>query len=207
MWIYLLQGIAFGFAAAAQPGIFQTYLISKSIEHGWRHALPATFAPLLSDIPIVILVLTILSQLPTWLEQGLHFAGGFFLLYVATGVWKKYYLYHEQEIIPAGLLKVSLLQAALVNFLNPAPYLGWSLIMGPLFLKGWRETYINGITLILGFYFTMILTSIGIVILFSLARNLGSKINRVLIGASALALSMLGIYQLWLGIHILSGTE
>ena len=36
MWLYLLQGIGFGFAAASQPGPFQTYLISQSISQGWR---------------------------------------------------------------------------------------------------------------------------------------------------------------------------
>jgi hypothetical protein len=34
MWLYILQGIGFGFAAAAQPGPFQTYLISQTLLTG-----------------------------------------------------------------------------------------------------------------------------------------------------------------------------
>jgi threonine/homoserine/homoserine lactone efflux protein len=202
MWIYLLQGLALGFAAASQPGIFQSYLISKSLEHGWKHTFPSTFAPVLSDIPIVVLVLAILSQMPIWLELGLHISGGIFLIYLSMGVWKKYYSYSKQDLIPAGSSKTSLWQAALVNFLNPAPYLGWMLIMGPLFLQAWRESPVTGISFISGFYFTLIITSMGIVVLFSLARKLGSKINRILIGVSALTLALLGLYQFFLGISM-----
>jgi threonine/homoserine/homoserine lactone efflux protein len=91
------------------------------------------------------------------------------------------------------------LQAAIVNFLNPNPYLFWSLVMGPLLLKGWREHYLNGIILLLVFYTTMVLSQMGIVLLFAQAGKLGPKVNRVLIGLSAIALICFGIYQLWSG--------
>lgn len=90
MWIYLLQGITFGFAAAAQPGVFQTYLISQTLNNGWRRTVPLTFAPLISDIPIIFLMLVILSQMPIWLERSIRLAGGIFLLYLACSIMKKY---------------------------------------------------------------------------------------------------------------------
>jgi hypothetical protein len=40
----------------------------------------------------------------------------------------------------------------------------------------------------------------GIILLFGLARELGPKVNRALIGISAIALFLFGLYQLWLGI-------
>ena len=53
---YLILGISFAFAAAVQPGPLQTYIISQTLKNGWRSTLPASFAPLLSDGPILILV-------------------------------------------------------------------------------------------------------------------------------------------------------
>jgi threonine/homoserine/homoserine lactone efflux protein len=94
----------------------------------------------------------------------------------------------------------SLVKAAMVNLLNPNPYLSWTLVLGPLLLKGWRETPGNGIALLASFYAAMILVMVVIVALFSAAGNLGPKVNRSLIGASALALACFGIYQLWLGV-------
>jgi threonine/homoserine/homoserine lactone efflux protein len=67
MWIYLLQGMGFGLAAASQPGPFQTYLISQSLARGWKHTLPAALAPLISDGPIIALCLLVLSQVPAWM--------------------------------------------------------------------------------------------------------------------------------------------
>ena len=46
----------------------------------------------------------------------------------------------------------SLFAATVVNFLDPSPYIGWSLVMGPLLLKGWRESPANGISLLVIFY-------------------------------------------------------
>src|ERR1041384_1714392 len=93
MWFYILQGIGYGFAAAVQPGPFETYLISQTLLKGWKRTLPMAFAPLLSDGPILLLCLLVLGQIPRWLERFLHFAGGAFVLYLAYGAyqsWKKF---------------------------------------------------------------------------------------------------------------------
>jgi threonine/homoserine/homoserine lactone efflux protein len=71
MWAYLLQGIGYGFAAAVQPGPFQTYLISQTLSNGWRQTLPAALAPLISDGPIIILTLVVLSHVPGWFQRFL----------------------------------------------------------------------------------------------------------------------------------------
>ena len=40
MWLYIVQGIGYGFAAAVQPGPFQTYLISQALLKGWKRGAP-----------------------------------------------------------------------------------------------------------------------------------------------------------------------
>ena len=62
---YLFLGMTYAFAAAVQPGPFQAYLISQTISNGWRSTLPAAFAPLLSDGPIILVVLLVLSRMPS----------------------------------------------------------------------------------------------------------------------------------------------
>ena len=73
---YFLQGAALGFAAAITPGPFQTYLISESLSGGWRRGAPVAFAPLLSDLPIILLSLFLLNQLPENFLQIISLAGG-----------------------------------------------------------------------------------------------------------------------------------
>ncbi len=199
MFIYLAQGITFGFAAAVQPGPFQTYLMSRALHDGWRLTLPAAFAPLLSDGPIILLVLLVLNTIPLWWERVLQTAGGIFLFYLAFGTFKAWRDFSAISVSPAESGGINLLKATLVNVLNPNPYLGWMLVMGPLLMKGWREAPVHGIALIIGFYGTIVLGGAAIVILFSTARVLGPRLNRALIGISAIGLVLLGLYQLWQG--------
>ena len=191
---YLILGMTYAFAAAVQPGPLQTYLISQTLSHGWRRTLPAAFSPLLSDGPVIVLVLLVLSRVPAWLAQGLRLAGGVFVLYLAWGAAKTWRAYHAQRMAPAPS---SLLRAALVNVLNPNPYISWSLVLGPLLLKGWREAPSHGVALLAGFYGVMVLSLAGTIALFAAARNLGPRVNRVLIGLSSLALACFGCYLLF----------
>ena len=84
---YLLQGAALGFAAALTPGSFQTYLISESLAGGWRRGAPVAFAPLISDLPIILLSLFVLNQLPENFLNVISLAGGVFALYLAWRLW------------------------------------------------------------------------------------------------------------------------
>jgi threonine/homoserine/homoserine lactone efflux protein len=200
MGAYLLFGATFAFAAAVQPGPLQTYLISQALAKGWRHTLPAALSPLLSDGPVILLVLLVLSRLPARFEHVLRLAGALFLFYLAASAFKTWRDYHGAEDAVAGSAGQSLFRAAVVNLLNPNPYLGWSLVLGPLLLKGWREAPANGIALVAGFYGTMILSLAGIILLFAGARGLGPRVGRVLVGASAVALAGFGVYQLCSGV-------
>lgn len=199
MAVYLILGITFGFAAAVQPGPLQTFLISRTLDHGWRQTLPAACAPLISDIPIVILVLLILNNVPLWVENVLHFAGGFFVLFLAWGAFKSFRNYSLQPTAPLKSARRNFIDAVVVNLLNPNPYLAWSLVMGPLFWQGWREAPGHGIGLLAGFYGAVVLTTAGIILLFATVRRFGPKVSRILLGISAVALAGFGCYQLWLG--------
>ena len=173
MIVYLILGATYAFAAAVQPGALQTYLVSQTLSNGWRRTMPAALSPLISDGPIILLVLLVLSRVPAGLQQVLRFAGGVFLLYLAASAWKTWRNYAGTVPAAAQSPRQSLFRAAVVNLLNPNPYLGWSLVLGPLLLKGWHETPAHGIALVAGFYLTMVLTLAGFIMLFAAARNLG----------------------------------
>jgi threonine/homoserine/homoserine lactone efflux protein len=202
MFQYLLFGITYSFACVVQPGPFQAYLFSQSIKNGWRKTAPLAFAPMLSDIPVILLVLLVLIHVPDELLKGLQVFGGTFLLYLAYGAYQNWRDFQEQTT-QHGSSQRGLFSAALVNLLNPNPYLGWSLVMGPWLLKGWAISPLNGIVLILGFYGSMVFYSILMIALFASAAKMGPRISRISIGISSLALGIFGIYQLWSGLSAL----
>ena len=200
MFVYLIFGITYAFAAAIQPGPFQTFIISQTLKNGWKRTLPAAFAPILSDGPIIILVLLILNNIPPAFIKFLQIGGGLFLLYLAYGSFNSFLNFDKIKKPEENKSDSTLLKAVLVNILNPAPYIGWSLIMGPMFIKGYRESAMNGIVLIAAFYFTIIICQAGIILLFGLAKNLGPKVTRITLGIASIGLAGFGVYLLWQGV-------
>jgi len=200
MWLYILQGIGYGFAAGVQPGPLQTYIISQTLLKGWKRVLPAALAPLISDGPIITVCLLVLSRVPLWLQRFLYIAGGLFVLYLAYNAYQAWKNFDPTIPSTESGAQKSILKAALVNILNPSPYIFWTLVTGPILLKGWRETPVYGFGFIVGFYVTMILSLVAMILIFGTVRRLGPRINRILLGISALALFCFGWYQLWLGV-------
>jgi len=198
--VYVIQGIGYGFAAAVQPGPFQTYIIAQTLSSGWRNTLPAAFAPLVSDGPIVALVLLVLSQVPGWMQRFLYVASGLFVLYLAVNAFIGWRNFGTASVAAPPSKQQNLLRAAMMNVLSPGPYIYWSLVTGPVLLTGWREAPANGIGFLVGFYVAMILSLAGIIVLFGTARHLGPKVNRAMLGMSVIALACFGLYQLWLGV-------
>jgi threonine/homoserine/homoserine lactone efflux protein len=200
MWLYILQGIGYGFAAAAQPGPFQTYIIAQSLSKGWRKAIPSALAPLVSDPPIITLCLLVLSQVPIWFQRFLYIAGGLFILYLAYGTYKAWRNFDLSLSVSESETRQSVWRAAMMNALSPGPYIFWSLVTGPILIRGWRETPIYGIGFLGGFYLVLI-SGLGFIILvFGMARELGPKVNRILLAVSSFALFIFGLYQLGAGI-------
>lgn len=199
---FFLQGLTLGFAAGAQPGPFQTYLISQTLSQGWRRVWIAAFAPLVSDGPIVALVLLALSQVPDWFQRVLQIVGGLFVLYIAWGAFKAWRNFNPESETTPQTGPRSLLRAALMNALSPGPYLFWSLVIGPLIVTAWRENPSNALSIVLAFYFAMIGLNFTVVLLFGQAARFGNQVRKVMLGVSVLALAGFGLYQLWQGILV-----
>ena len=200
MFLYLLQGLGYGGAAAAQPGPFQAYLLSQTLKNGLRSTLVAALAPLMSDGPIVLLVLLVLTQMPDWFVAALRFGGGFFLLYLA---YKAFRSAREMVVTavaqPTTEKRQSIREAALMNMLSPNAYIFWSTIAGPIFLEGWRQAPTHGLAFMIGFYGALIGGFMSFVVLFGVLGQASPKLNRFLGFVSAVALFGFGLYQIWLG--------
>lgn len=199
MYALLLQGITLGFAAGIQPGPFQTYLITQSLGQGWRKSWPAAIGPLVSDGPIVALVLLVLSQVPEWFQRVLAVGGGLFILYLAWGAFQRWRHFSEQtSAVLSG--PQSLLRAALMNFLSPSPYIFWSLVNGPILMRAWEQSLSNAIAFVGGFYAAMLGINLTVILVTSLAGQTGERVRRALLGFSVLALAAFGLFQLWSGL-------
>ena len=196
---YIMIGSGFAFAAVLQPGPLQAYLLNSVARNGWKNTLPASFSPLISDGPIVLISLFILNQVPDILYGFLRIAGGVFLIFLAWMSYRKYLQYNHKPPENHPSAPRTILQAAFVNLLNPNPYLSWSLVMGPTFLAALNQKSSFAVGLISAFYITMIGGLALTIILFGTSSFLGPRRRRGLIMISALLLAGLGVYQLVVG--------
>lgn len=193
---YLLMGAGFAFAAAWQPGPFQAFLLSRIATQGWRRTLPAALAPLISDGPIALIVLFLLRRVPSSLERGLQAAGGVVLLLVAWQAWR------EWRRGPAGPAAGSsgrprtVWEAALVNAVNPGPWLGWSLILGPVAVEAWRISGGHAAALVGAFYVSMTVNLVVLIVLLGATGRLRPGGRSALHLLTVIVLAALGLYRL-----------
>ncbi len=193
----ILIGISYALSAGLQPGPLQAFFLAKVAERGWRRTLPAAFAPLISDGPIAVVSILLLNILPETFRNLLQLAGGVLLLYFA---WNAYRHWRDDQVIEfedSESTPKTIFQAALINLLNPNPYLGWSLVMGPAVLAAWDKSPGTAATLLLAFYITMIGTSMVMIFLMGRALLLDPGARKVMNMISALLLVGLGLYFLY----------
>ena len=148
----------------------------------------------------------ILAQTPDWFLVVLQLAGGLFLLYLSYEAFSAYRNFQKgtdiETLDEEGLGK-RMLKATIMNAMSPGPYIFWSIIAGPIFLEGFRQSLLMGLNFLIGFYGTLIGGNIFFISLFASTRRFGDGLNRLLIGISALALFGFGILQLGRGLSSL----
>lgn len=198
---YLARALALGFSAAVLPGPFQVYLISQALRFGWRRASLAALAPLLSDGPIVVVVLLVLARLPGWTLSALRVAGGAFVAYLAWNAFRA-----ARRVDPASPPAsgaggtITLVQAATVNLLSPVVYLFWATVNGPLFIQGWQQNPALGLGFVGVFYAAMIGVSEVLVIAFAALRGVNTAVTRSLLLLASLLMAALAVVQVVQGL-------
>lgn len=192
---YILIGGGFAFAAAAQPGPLQAFLLSRVAAVGWRRTLPAALAPLISDGPIALLMLTLLHHVARGFESFLRGAGGVVLLYFAVRTFLEWRRTKDGVDSESPSSPRTLLQAVVVNFANPGPYIGWSLILGPVALQAWADEPIKAVVLVTSFYLVMVVSLALFILLLGTTSFLGPRGRRGLLLAASIALAGIAVYS------------
>lgn len=108
-------------------------VVSETLDHGTRSGVRVALAPILTDLPIILVTLLVLSKVSGYhgVLGAVSLAGGLFVLY--TGI--------ESLRVRAVALDLprkqpkSLRKGVLTNFLSPHPYLFWMTVGAPLLTK------------------------------------------------------------------------
>lgn len=195
---HFLLGLTLGLPAALQPGPLQTYLFSQTLRYGSRRTLPAALAPLLSDGPIILIVLLLLSQVPPAFLRFLQLAGGLFLFQLA---WRTLASPPSDPVVErAEAASQSIVEATVLNLLNPNPYIFWTTVAGPIVIGAWRDSPVHALVFGLGFYGLLVGGMAGLILFFGMVERLDVRLRRGLSVVSAAALLLFGFYLLYQGV-------
>jgi threonine/homoserine/homoserine lactone efflux protein len=150
-----LLGSGLGLAAGLSPGPLLTLLVAVSVERGFRAGSRIAVAPLLSDLPIVLLALLLLKDLSaSWLGT-LTLLGGLFVAYLGAQSLKRRAPAASSEAGPAATAR-DLWHGAAVNFLNPHPWIFWMSVGTPTLVSGWRQQPWDAVGYLAGFYLFLV---------------------------------------------------
>jgi threonine/homoserine/homoserine lactone efflux protein len=201
---FFSQGSALGFTAAATPGSLQTLLISETLLGGFKRGARITLAPLITDAPIIIAVLLILNQVSSTVLRILSIAGGLFVLYLTWGLFKQWrqgtqVKTNAESAQPIGWK--GLWRASIVNWLNPNPYIFWTLVGGPTLIAALNQAIAYGVAFLVGMYSVFIGSMLIIVAVFHFTRNFGPRVVRSLLLISIGVLAIFGVLLLTRGLR------
>ncbi|MEP3279554.1 MAG: LysE family translocator [Stappiaceae bacterium] len=163
-----LTGITLGLAAGMAPGPLMTLAITQTVRHGFREGLMVAAAPLLTDVPIVLLLFFVLRELPGQLLGVLGMVGACYALFLAYETAKAKSLGKiDSSSAPASLRK-----GALANFLSPHPYLFWVTVGVPYVLAAHEHSALAPWGFIAGFYLLLVGSKAALAALTGRYRNL-----------------------------------
>jgi threonine/homoserine/homoserine lactone efflux protein len=147
---FLFSGVVFGLSAGLSPGPLLTLVISETLKHDVKEGIKVSFAPVLTDFPIVMFTTLVLSRLSSMsvLLGVVSLLGSAFLVYLGyEGISFKGVDIEVEQAKPQSIRK-----GVIANFLNPSPYLFWFTIGAPLALKAFDIGMLPASAFILGFY-------------------------------------------------------
>ena len=148
---YLATGVVLGLAAGFAPGPLLALVLAQSIRFGTREGLRVAAAPLITDVPIVILATALVvaaAETAGGLLGAISLAGAAFVTYLgieslrATGVQAG-----RPDEAPRSWAR-----GALVNALSPHPYIFWVTVGAPVLIRAWTDGPLAAAAFLAGFY-------------------------------------------------------
>ncbi|GAA0447277.1 LysE family translocator [Streptomyces stramineus] len=189
----LALGVALGFSAGISPGPLLALVLSGTLRGGLGVGLRVAAVPLLTDLPVIVLAVTVLAVLPGRAISVGGVLGGLFLAWLAFTTLRD----ARTAEVPAAedgaqarrAGRRTLWQGALVNLLSPHPWMFWLTTGGPLLVAAWRHGPPGAGSFLFGFYALLVGSKAALAVLVSRARHrIGTRGYRLLLACAGVLL-------------------
>ena len=188
---YITTGFLLGLTGLI-PGPLLTLVISETLKHGKKAGIKIAASPLVTDLPIILVTILIMSRLTNtdYVLGVIAFGGSIFMIYLA------YESFLYRGISPDTNLQAGVLKKGIIaNLLNPSPYIFWFTIGAPTIIKAFSESFINAALFIIIFYSVLVGSKVVIAVITGKVKNLlSSKYYLYLIRFLGIVLFLFAIY-------------
>ncbi len=165
----LLTGLLLGLSAGLSPGPLQTLVVSETLRFKRAQGIKASFAPLVTDPPIILVTVYLLSRL-TDIDPvigAVAIAGSFFLGYLGyENITKGHLDVDTEHAVPESFKK-----AVVTNFLSPVPYVFWLFVAAPIAVRALQDGIMPAALFIASFYVVLVSCLICISLLAARSRS------------------------------------
>lgn len=151
---FLTMGLVLGLSAGLAPGPLLTLVVSETLRYHVGAGIRVALAPLISDLPIVVVSVGILSTMAGFeaVLGGISLVGGAVVFRMGVHGLRTRAL----VIAPEMSGRNALARGVLVNVLSPHPYLFWISVGAPLVYRAMAESMAAAGAFIAGFYLLLV---------------------------------------------------
>ena len=170
---FLTLGTVLGLSAGFAPGPLLTLVISETLQHNIKSGAKVALAPIITDLPIIILTVFILSTLSNFhtILGIISLIGGFFILCMGYQSIRT----KGSDINLKEIKLRSFAKGVLANALSPHPYLFWFSVGAPTMTKAMSQNINAALAFIISFYVFLVGSKIVLAILIGKSKFLLSS--------------------------------
>lgn len=195
---YIATGFFLGLTGLI-PGPLLTLVISESLKHGAKEGIKIAASPLITDLPIILFTILIMSRFSNTdhILGFIAFGGSIYLLYLAFESFTFGGISTNTKTRPVNVIK----KGIIANLLNPSPYVFWFTIGAPTIIKAFDEGVITALLFVVVFYSVLVGSKVTIAVITGKSKNfLSSRYYSYLIKTLGVVLCIFAVYFIKSGI-------
>ncbi len=199
---FLTLGVILGLSTGLAPGPLLTLVITETVRHDVRAGLKVALSPLVTDLPIIILTIVVLSKL----SEFHRVLGVISLVGGAVVAFMGYECMRGKPADPEATEDhpKSLRKGVLVNALSPHPYLFWLSVGGPIMDRAMSVNVGALFAFLGGFYALLIGSKMALAMVVARSKAfLGGRAYLAIMRTLGFALWILAVFLFRDGLRLL----
>ncbi|MGD8491992.1 MAG: LysE family translocator [Desulfobacterales bacterium] len=151
---FLSAGILLGLAAGFAPGPLLVLVISETLRHGIGAGLKVSIAPLITDVPIILVSLFLLNRLAQYksILGCISIFGALFILYLAFESLRTRGVELNLSAVKTGSFK----KGVITNALNPHPYIFYMTVGTPIIYRSLQQNILATLSFVGSFLLLLV---------------------------------------------------